>query len=169
MLTLIWCPFHPALPQWHVKDPGHSAKSVGGRLYLNRRSGLTMLFRYSVGTSQGNKLTCNSTGNTQPQSSKLTKPLWTLVKSGICVHNLFSTLYISKKCRWKLIHQKSSHKSSCVRKKTPPLLTMAILLEQRYLRQKHSCRGPPEFRNQTDCRQVVFLTSSQPCRHVLEP
>ena len=23
------------LPQWHVKDPGHSAKSAGGRLQLN--------------------------------------------------------------------------------------------------------------------------------------
>ena len=25
----------PMLPQWHVKDPSHSAKSVGGRLCLN--------------------------------------------------------------------------------------------------------------------------------------
>ena len=25
----------PVLPQWHVKDPGHSAKSAGGRLHLN--------------------------------------------------------------------------------------------------------------------------------------
>ena len=25
----------PLLPQWHVKDPGHSAKSAGGRLHLN--------------------------------------------------------------------------------------------------------------------------------------
>ena len=25
----------PVLLQWHVKDPGHSAKSVGGRLHLN--------------------------------------------------------------------------------------------------------------------------------------
>ena len=24
----------PALPQWHVKDPGHSDKSAGGRLSL---------------------------------------------------------------------------------------------------------------------------------------
>ena len=44
---------------WHVKDPGHSAQSAGGRLHLNmhtlliqrRRSGLTMpLSRHSVGT-----------------------------------------------------------------------------------------------------------------------
>ena len=25
----------PVLPQWHVRDPGHSAKSAGGRLHLN--------------------------------------------------------------------------------------------------------------------------------------
>ena len=25
----------PVIPPWHVKDPGHSAKSAGGRLHLN--------------------------------------------------------------------------------------------------------------------------------------
>ena len=49
----------PVLPQWHVKDPGHSAKSAGGRLHLHtptlwtqrNRSGLTMPpSRHSVGT-----------------------------------------------------------------------------------------------------------------------
>ena len=25
----------PVLPQWHIKDPSHSVKSAGGRLYLN--------------------------------------------------------------------------------------------------------------------------------------
>ena len=45
----------PVLSQWHVKDPGHSAKSAGGRLHLNTpltqrsRSGMTMpLSRQSV-------------------------------------------------------------------------------------------------------------------------
>ena len=51
----------PVLPQWHVKDPGHSANCAGGRLHLNMlipltqrsRSGLTMpLSRHSVGTYQ---------------------------------------------------------------------------------------------------------------------
>ena len=51
----------PVLPQWHVKDPGYSAKSAGGRLHLNThtpltqrsRCGLTMsLSRQSVGTYQ---------------------------------------------------------------------------------------------------------------------
>ena len=50
----------PVLPQWHVKDPAHSAKrSAGGRLHLNThtpltqrsRSGLTMsLSKHRVGT-----------------------------------------------------------------------------------------------------------------------
>ena len=49
----------PLLPQWHVKDPGHSAKSAGGRLHPNThttltqrsRCGLTMpLSRHSVET-----------------------------------------------------------------------------------------------------------------------
>ena len=48
----------PVLLQWHVKDPGHFAKSADGRLHLNThttltqqsRSGLTMpLSRLSVG------------------------------------------------------------------------------------------------------------------------
>ena len=51
----------PVLLQWHVKDPGHSAKSAGGRLHLNThtpltqqiQSGLSMpLSRHSVGTNQ---------------------------------------------------------------------------------------------------------------------
>ena len=48
----------PVLPQWHIKDPRHSAKSAGGRLHLNMhtpssqrsRSGLTMLSRHYVAT-----------------------------------------------------------------------------------------------------------------------
>ena len=31
----------PVLLQWHIKDPGHSAKSAGGRLYLNTHTPLT--------------------------------------------------------------------------------------------------------------------------------
>ena len=55
----------PVLPQWHVKDPGHSAKSAGGRLHLNThtpliqrcRSVLTMLLsRHNVGTYQETSL-----------------------------------------------------------------------------------------------------------------
>ena len=51
----------PVLPQWHVKDPGHFAKSAAGGLHLythtplteRSRSGLTMpLSRHSLGTYQ---------------------------------------------------------------------------------------------------------------------
>ena len=51
----------PVLPQWHVNDCDHSAKSAGGRLHLNThtsltqrsRSGLTMpQSRHSVGIYQ---------------------------------------------------------------------------------------------------------------------
>ena len=31
----------PMLPQWHAKDPRHSAKSAGGRLHLNTHTPLT--------------------------------------------------------------------------------------------------------------------------------
>ena len=50
-------PSTPVLQHWHMKDPGHSAKSAGGRLHLNMhtpltqqsQSGLTMtLCRHSV-------------------------------------------------------------------------------------------------------------------------
>ena len=57
---LLFCDHSIAvLPQWHIKDPGHSAKSADGRLHLNMHtpmtqqswSGLTMLLsRHSVGT-----------------------------------------------------------------------------------------------------------------------
>ena len=61
----------PVLPQWHVKDPGDSAKSAGGRLHLNThtpwtqpsRSGLTMpLSRHSVGTYPETKSHATSQG-----------------------------------------------------------------------------------------------------------
>ena len=77
----------PTLPQWHVKDPGHSANSVGGRLHINTHTPLSQRSRSGVGwlwhcpgivwKLSGNKLTHNLSGKTRPQSSQLTKPLWT--------------------------------------------------------------------------------------------
>ena len=92
----------PLLPQWHVKDPGHSAKSASGRLHLNMHkpvtqrswSGLTMpLSGHSVGTYQGNEPTCNLLWHIQPQLSQLSEQLWTDpgLKSGISVRELIST------------------------------------------------------------------------------
>ena len=74
VLTLIQCLVHPMLPQYTVKDPGHSAQSACGRLHLYMHAtltqqswcGLAMLPRHSVGTHQGNGLTHNSSENTQP-------------------------------------------------------------------------------------------------------
>ena len=40
VLTLIRCPFHPMLPQWHVKDPSDSARTAGGRLHLKHACSL---------------------------------------------------------------------------------------------------------------------------------
>ena len=38
---------------------------------------MTVLYRHSLGNSQGNEPTCNSLGNTRPQSSQLAEPLRT--------------------------------------------------------------------------------------------
>ena len=104
----------PLIPQWHIKDPSHSAKSAGGRLqiithtFLTQQSwsGLTALFRRNFWTSQGNELTCNLSGNTHPQLSQLAEPLWTDPgqKSGIDACKLIFTLK-KKKCWWGMIHQ----------------------------------------------------------------
>ena len=70
----------PVLPQWHVKDPGYSVNSAGGRLHLNTDTPFTQwsrgrltgpLCRHTVGTYY------NTSGNTRPQSSQLAEPLWT--------------------------------------------------------------------------------------------
>ena len=47
--TVCWLLFGvrstPVLPQWHVKDPGHSTKSAGGRLHPNTHAPLTQRCR----------------------------------------------------------------------------------------------------------------------------
>ena len=72
------------LPQWHEKDPGHSAKIEGGRLHRNMhtsmaqqsQSGLTMLSRHNVGTCQEKRADMQLVRKL-PQSSQLAEPLWT--------------------------------------------------------------------------------------------
>ena len=99
------------LPQWHVKDPGDSAKSAGGRLHLNThaplthrsRSGLTnAAVRAECGNLSGNELTRNLSANIRPRSSQLAEPLWTDpgIKSGISACEVISTLKKKKKRRW---------------------------------------------------------------------
>ena len=92
------------LPQWHVKDPDHSAKSTGGRLHLNTHTPLTHrsrsrlampLCRHSVGTFQ--KTSSHATRQGTLDHSRLSSlshsGLTDLgVESGISVHKLISTL-----------------------------------------------------------------------------
>ena len=97
----------PVLSQWHVQDPGHSAKSAGGRLHLNThtplthrsRSGLTMpLSRQSVGTYQETSSHATRQGalghNRLSSLSQWTDPG---LKSGISVLELISTSKKKKK------------------------------------------------------------------------
>ena len=91
----------PVLPQWHVKDPGHAAKSAGGRLHATciypwpNKVGVGWLCRCQgiEWELSGNELTHNLSGNIRPQSSLLVQQLWT--DPG--VHNLISTLKKKKK------------------------------------------------------------------------
>ena len=78
----------PVLPQWHVKDPDHSAKSADGRLHLKGAYTFeSTMSRRSVGTRQ-----MNSSGNALSQSSQLAEPLWTDpgLRSSNCVRDLIS-------------------------------------------------------------------------------
>ena len=92
------------LPQWHVKDPSHSAKSAGGRLRLNMytplaqrsRSRLTVpLSRHSVGWEPIRKRAHTQLVREHLATvvSQLAEPLWTdpSIKSGISVRELIST------------------------------------------------------------------------------
>ena len=108
MLTLIRCPFHPLVTtvarkrlqsfcqkcRWQVTpkyayifDPMKSEKADYAAVQA------------WCGNLSGNKLTRNSSSNTQSQSSQLIEPLWTDsgLKSGISVHELISTSKKRKK------------------------------------------------------------------------
>ena len=115
------------LPQWHIKDPGHSAKSADGRLHLNTlssltkrsRSGLTMsLSRHSVGIYH--KPGPQAQGG---QSSQPAEPLWTDpgLKSGISVNELISTKNKQTNKTWAGIECSNLlQKSSQALKELPP-------------------------------------------------
>ena len=123
----------PVLPQWHVKDPGHSAKSAWRQ--VTPRHAYTLdptksewadyaAVQAYCGKLSGNEITRNSSGNTRPQSSQLSEPLWVDLglKSGNSGRDLLSTEKKKKKKSQagnglSNIFPKSSH----VRKK-PPLL-----------------------------------------------
>ena len=98
------------LPQWHVKDSGHSAKSAGGRLHLNThtpltqrsRSGLTMtLSRHSVETyhETGSHASRQGTLGHSPLSSLRHCGLIPAKESGVTVRDLISIKENKKKQR----------------------------------------------------------------------
>ena len=109
VLTLIRCQFHPRNTAVACKRPGHSAKSTGGRLHLNKHTPLTWwsqswltmpLSRHSMGTIQ-------ETAHTQLIRKHWVTVIsacwatvdWSWPKSGISVLKLIST---SEKKRRKL-------------------------------------------------------------------
>ena len=119
----------PVLLQWHVKDPGHSAKSADGRLHLNTHTSLTQRSRSGLlcrcpgmeFEPIRNELTRNFSGNIRPQSSQLAEPLWTDpgIKNGISVREL---IFFFKKEKAQAGNEWSNilPKSPKARKKPPP-------------------------------------------------
>ena len=74
-------------------------------------SGLTVLFRHSVGNHQGNKLTWKLAGSTHPQSCQLAESLWTdpWPIEWIGIHELISAF--KKNSRWIVVHRVFPHNS----------------------------------------------------------
>ena len=82
------------LSQWHVKDPGHSARSAGVRLHLNTYTPLPRRSRKWADYAAVQAWCArNMSGNIRPQSSEFAEPLWDDpgLKSGISVRELIST------------------------------------------------------------------------------
>ena len=118
------------LPQWHVKDLGHSAKKCRWQVIPKHAYTLdptnsewadyTAVQAY-CGNLSGNELTRNLSGNTRSQSSQLAEPPWTDLdlKNGISVRDLVST---KKKKKAQAGNELSNilPKSSQARKKPPP-------------------------------------------------
>ena len=59
------------------RSAGYTQPKTNTPLNKRSRSWLAVCTSYSAGTHQGNELTRNSPGNSRPQSSQLTEPLWT--------------------------------------------------------------------------------------------
>ena len=90
------------LPQWYVKDSGHSAKKCRWQVTPKHAHTLdptkSELADYAAiqaycGNLSGNELTRNMSGNIRPQLSQLAEPQWTDpgIISGISVRELIST------------------------------------------------------------------------------
>ena len=113
VLTLIRCPFHPVLSQWHVKDPGHSVKSADGWLHLNMHTPLTQRSRSGLTMP----LSSHCVGIYQETSSHATR-------QGTLSHSRLSSLSLIKKKKKAQAGNELSNvlpKFSHARKKPPPL------------------------------------------------
>ena len=85
----------PVLLQWHIKDPSH-CQNCSGRLHpWPNKVGVGWLCRCPgivCGNLSGNELPHKLSVSTEPQSSQLAEPLWTLCwKSGMGVGERIST------------------------------------------------------------------------------
>ena len=74
----------PVLPQWHVKDPGHSAKSASGGLHLNSHAPLTQgsRSRLTMPLSRQSMESIRKRAHTQlvrKHSAKIVSARWTTV------------------------------------------------------------------------------------------
>ena len=127
----------PVLLQWHVKHPGYSAKSAGDRLQLNTYTldpKKSEWADYAAVQTQcenllGNELTHNSSGNTQPQSSQFSEPLWTDpgLKIGISVRNLISTKKKKKCTGGEWIAEHSPQILTCEKKATTTMWVFHLI------------------------------------------
>ena len=102
VLTLIWCPFHPHVTAVACKRPQSFCQKC--RWQVTPKHAYTLdpfksewadnaAVQAECGNLSGNEPTCNSSGNTQSQSSQLAEALWTDsgLKSGISLRELIST------------------------------------------------------------------------------
>ena len=83
---------------------------------------------HSVGTLSGNELTCNSSGNTQSQSSQLAEPLWTNpgVKRGISMRKLISNKKKKEKKRRRGMNCRTVSQGSSHARKKPPRVLISV-------------------------------------------
>ena len=103
MPTLIRCLFHPCVTAVACKRPQSLCQKCRWQVTSIHTDTLDptksewadyAAVQAWCGNLSGNKLTRNSSGSTQSQSSQLAEPLWTDpgLKSGISLHELISTL-----------------------------------------------------------------------------
>ena len=124
----------PALPQWHVKSPGHFCHKCKWQATPKHAHTLDPTksewadyadVQAQCGNLSGNDITRNASGNTRPQSSQLAEPLWTDpgLKSGPGVPELISThthTHTHTQAQAGSERANILPKSSQVRKKPPP-------------------------------------------------